>query len=223
MLVVGLTGGIASGKSTVSRMFEQAGIPVICSDELAREVVRPGSQGLAEIRRIFGDAVLDDEGKLDREAMARLVFQDRSKRKILESIIHPRVAEEQNKRLRTLEREGHSIVVVDVPLLYETGWERFVDLVVVVYAPRHVQEERLVNRDGMSVEDARSRLDAQMPIDEKKRLADRLVDNGNTLEHTHRQVESVIEELNEAAGSKQATESGIEEFPGPNSRRQILD
>ena len=106
MLVVGLTGGIASGKSTVSRMFEQAGIPVICADELAREVVRPGSQGLAEIRRIFGDDVLDEEGKLDREAMARLVFQDRSKRKILESIIHPRVAEEQNKRLRTLEVKG---------------------------------------------------------------------------------------------------------------------
>jgi len=223
MLVVGLTGGIASGKSTVSRMFEQAGIPVICSDELAREVVRPGSQGLAEIRRIFGDAVLDYEGKLDREATARLVFQDRSKRKILESIIHPRVAEEQNKRLRTLERQGHSIVIVDVPLLYETGWERFVDLVVVVYVPRHVQEERLVNRDGMSVEDARSRLDAQMPIDEKKRLADRLVDNGNTLEHTHRQVESVIEELKEAAGSKQETGSGMEEFPESNSRRQILD
>jgi dephospho-CoA kinase len=223
MLVVGLTGGIASGKSTVSRMFEQAGIPVICSDELAREVVRPGSQGLAEIRRIFGDAVLDYEGKLDREAMARLVFQDQSKRKILESIIHPRVAEEQNKRLRTLERQGHSIVIVDVPLLYETGWERFVDLVIVVYAPRHVQQERLVNRDGMSVEDARSRLDAQMPIDEKKRLADRLVDNGNTLEHTHRQVESVIEELKEAAGSKQETGSGMEEFPESNSRRQILD
>jgi dephospho-CoA kinase len=223
MLVVGLTGGIASGKSTVSRMFEQAGIPVICSDELARKVVRPGSQGLAEIRRIFGDAVLDSEGKLDREAMARLVFQDRSKRKILESIIHPRVEEEQNKRLRTLERQEHSIVVVDVPLLYETGWERFVDLVVVVYAPRHVQEERLVTRDGMSVEDARSRLDAQMPIDEKRRLADRLVDNGNTLEHTLRQVESVIEELKKAAGSRQEKGSGMEEFPESNSRRQILD
>ncbi|MGO9568988.1 MAG: dephospho-CoA kinase [Desulfomonilaceae bacterium] len=223
MLIVGLTGGIASGKSTVSRMFEQAGIPVICSDELAREVVRPDSPGLAEIRRIFGEDVLDGEGKLDREAMARLVFQDRSKRKILESIIHPRVAEEQNKRLRTLEGQGHSIVIVDVPLLYETGWEQFVDLVVVVYVPRGMQEERLVKRDGMSVDDARSRLDAQMPIDEKRRLADRLVDNGNTLEHTRRQVETLVEELKEAAGSKRATGSGIEERPGPDSRRQILD
>ncbi len=201
MLVVGLTGGIASGKSTVSRMFEQAGIPVICSDELAREVVRPGSPGLAEIRRIFGNDVLDDEGGLVREAMARLVFQDQSQRKLLESIIHPRVEEEQIKRLKALERKGHSVVVIDVPLLYEVGWERFVDLVVVVYAPRQVQEERLLNRDGMSSDDARSRLDAQMSIDEKRRLADRLVDNGNTLEHTRRQVATIIEELKEAASS----------------------
>ena len=105
MLVVGLTGGIASGKSTVSTMFREAGIPVICADELAREAVEPGSSGLAEIRRIFGEDVLDDEGKLDREAMARLVFSDRSKRKILESIIHPRVAEGQKPKI---ERPGTS-------------------------------------------------------------------------------------------------------------------
>ncbi len=201
MLIVGLTGGIASGKSTVSKMFEQAGIPVICADELAREAVRPGSQGLAEIRRIFGEGVLDDEGNLDREAMARLVFQDKAKRKILESIIHPRVAEEQNKRLAALERQGHSIAVVDIPLLYESGLERSVDLVVVVYAPRHIQEERLMNRDGMSADDARSRLDAQMPIDDKRTRADRLVDNGKTLEHTRRQVQNLIEELREATRS----------------------
>jgi dephospho-CoA kinase len=168
---------------------------------LAREAVRPGSQGLAEIRRVFGEGVLDDEGNLDREAMARLVFQDKPKRKILESIIHPRVEEEQNKRLAALERQGHSIAVVDIPLLYESGWECFVDLVVVVYAPRHIQGERLMNRDGMSADDARSRLDAQMPIDDKRKRADRLVDNGKTLEHTRRQVQNLIEELKEAARS----------------------
>jgi dephospho-CoA kinase len=201
MLIVGLTGGIASGKSTVSKMFEQAGIPVICADELAREVVRPGSQGLAEIRRIFGPEVLDEKGNLDREAMARLVFQDQSKRKVLESIIHPRVEEEQNKILNALEAQGHSIVVVDVPLLYEVEWERFVDLVIVVYAPRSAQEERLRNRDGMSSDDARSRLDAQMPIEDKRRRADRLVDNGKTLEHTRQQVERLVDELKETASS----------------------
>jgi dephospho-CoA kinase len=201
MLIVGLTGGIASGKSTVSRMFEQAGIPVICADELAREVVRPGSQGLAEIRRTFGEDVLDVAGNLDREAMAQLVFQDRSKRKILESIIHPRVAEEQEKRLAALESQGYSIAVVDIPLLYESGWERFVDLVVVVFATRTTQAERLMDRDGMAADDARSRLDAQMPIEEKRKRADRLVDNGKTLAHTRTQVESLIEELREAARS----------------------
>jgi dephospho-CoA kinase len=202
MLIVGLTGGIASGKSTVSKMFEQAGIPVICADELAREVVKPGSRGLAEIRRIFGPDVLDQKGDLDREAMARLVFQDQSKRKVLESIIHPRVEEEQNRILNALEAQGHSIAVVDVPLLYEVEWERFVDLVIVVYAPRNAQEERLRNRDGMSEDDARSRLDAQMPIEDKRRRADRLVDNGKTLEHTRWQVERLIEELKETARLK---------------------
>lgn len=102
MLVVGLTGGIASGKSTVSTMFREAGIPVICADELAREAVNPGSSGLEEISRVFGEDLLDAEGKLDREAMARQVFYDRSKRKILESIIHPRVAEKQNRILEDL-------------------------------------------------------------------------------------------------------------------------
>jgi dephospho-CoA kinase len=202
MLIVGLTGGIASGKSTVSRMFEQAGIPVICADELARNVVRHGTQGLAEIQRIFGEDVLDEDGNLDREAMARQVFQDQSKRKVLESIIHPRVAEEQQKILDALENQGNSIVVVDIPLLYEVEWERFVDLVVVVYAPRSVQEERLMNRDGMPANDARSRLDAQMPIEDKRRRADRLVDNGNTLEHTRRQVARLIDELKATASSK---------------------
>ncbi len=205
MLVVGLTGGIASGKSTVSTMFREAGIPVISADELAREAVEPGSSGLAEIRRAFGEDLLDAEGKLDREAMARQVFSDRSKRKILESIIHPRVAEGQNRRLRDLERQGRPIAVVDVPLLYESGWERFCDLVIVVYAPRPVQEERLVSRDGMSLEDARARLDAQMPIEEKKKRADRLVDNGSSLEDTRRQVEGLIAELKLLADSKVAT------------------
>lgn len=208
MLVVGLTGGIASGKSTVSRMFEQAGIPVICADELAKEVVRPGSQGLAEIQRTFGSDILDEEGNLDREAMARLVFQNESKRKILESLIHPRVAEEQNKRLTALEDQGQSVAIVDIPLLYEVGWERFVDLVIVVYIPRHIQEERLMNRDGMSAGDARSRLDAQMSIEEKKRRADRVIDNRTTVERTRRQVENLVEELKDAAVLKKMGDVG---------------
>jgi len=202
MLVVGLTGGIASGKSTVSRMFADQGIPVICADELARDAVRPGSDALQEIRSTFGEDVLDEHGGLDRAAMARLVFQNAAKRKLLESIIHPRVAEEQQRRSRRLELEGHRIAIIDVPLLYESAWEKAFDLVIVVYVPAEVQEHRLMARDKISREDAQSRLDAQMPIEKKKKLADRVVDNTGGMKHTLDQVKSIMEELEALAHSK---------------------
>ncbi len=195
MLVVGLTGGIASGKSTVSRMFAELGIPVICADELARDAVKPGSPALEEIRQTFGKEVLAEDGSLDRAAMARLVFQDKARRKLLESIIHPRVAEEQEKRVRSLEREGHRIAIIDVPLLYESEWEKPFDLIIVVYVPRDVQEQRLVERDEISLEDARARLNAQMPIEQKKKLADRVVDNTRGKAHTLEQVKEILGQL----------------------------
>jgi len=200
MLVVGLTGGIASGKSTVSSLFQQLGVPVICADELAHEAVKPGAPALEEIRREFGDDTIDTDGKLDRVAMARLVFQDAALRRKLESIIHPRVSEEKDSRLEAFRRQGHAVVVVDVPLLYESGWEKAFDLVIVVHVPRHVQEQRLVDRDDMTHEDARARLDAQMPIDEKRVRADKIVDNTGSLQQTREQVESILSELRVAAG-----------------------
>lgn len=195
MLVVGLTGGIASGKSTVSRMFVEAGIPVICADELARRAVKVGSSGLAEIRCVFGDEVFDSQGELDRAAMARVVFHHADRRQLLESIIHPRVAEEKDRRLQELERQGHSVAIVDVPLLFETGWDRSVDMVIVVTVSRETQLERLRARDGMSQEEAQSRLAAQMPIDEKAERADRVVENSGSVEHTREQVEALVKEL----------------------------
>ena len=195
MLVVGLTGGIASGKSTVSGMFEDAGVPVVCLDELAREVVKPGSPALHDIRNTFGDKVIDKHGALDREVMAGEVFGDDEKRRRLESIIHPRVGEETQSRLRELEKKGHEIAVVDVPLLYEIRWERKCDLVVVVYVPAEIQEMRLIERDAMSPADARSRLQAQMPIEDKKKRADFLVDNCGGLDRTRDQVRKVCTEL----------------------------
>lgn len=202
MVVVGLTGGIASGKTTVSRMFQEAGIPVICADELAHEAVEPGSPALEEIRRTFGEDVIDGDGGLDRARMAQLVFRDPEKRRILESIIHPRVAEGKNRRIKEFAQSGHRIVMVDVPLLYESGWEKEFDLVVVVHVPPSVQTERLTRRDNMTPEEARSRLDAQMPIREKKKLADRLVDNSGTPEETLAQVKDIIEELRMRAGGE---------------------
>lgn len=201
MLVVGLTGGIASGKSTVAQMFREAGIPVICADELARDAVSPGKPALEEIRHAFGPEAFDDAGQMDRAAVARLVFHDPEKRRLLESIIHPRVAEEQYKRIEELQRQGYRIVMVDVPLLYESGWETAFDLIVVVYVSRGVQETRLVARDGLSVGDARKRLEAQMPIEEKKGRADRVVDNTGGLDHTCRQVLTIVSELMQLVGS----------------------
>jgi dephospho-CoA kinase len=209
MLLVGLTGGIASGKSTVSGMFADLGVPVICADELARAAVEPGSAALEEIRRAFGEEVLTEDGGLDRVAMARLVFQNEARRKLLESIIHPRVAEEQQKKLCHLEREGHRMAIIDVPLLYESGWEKGFDLVIVVYAPREIQEKRLMERDGISLDDARARLNAQMPIDEKKKLADRVIDNTLGKAHTLDQVKEILVQLKTLAQSKpQETKAG---------------
>ncbi|MEW6532850.1 MAG: dephospho-CoA kinase [Thermodesulfobacteriota bacterium] len=208
MLVVGLTGGIASGKSTVSRMFKEAEVPVICLDELAREVVKPGSSALEQIRNEFGDAVLDSDGCLDRNAMARLVFADPEKRKRLEAIIHPRVGQEKNRIASELERAGHDLVVVDVPLLYEVGWDQSCDVVVVVYAPGEVQEQRLRERDGLTEKDAHSRLGAQGPIDEKRDRADLVIDNTGSLEDTRAQFRDVLARLRTMAAQMRKRKAG---------------
>ncbi|MBI5251628.1 MAG: dephospho-CoA kinase [Desulfomonile tiedjei] len=206
MLIVGLTGGIASGKSTVGRMFQECGIPLICADELARKAVEPGSDGLGEIRRVFGKGVLDAQGGLDRAAMARIVFQDPGARKLLESIVHPVVSKEKERILKNLECEGHEVVIVDVPLLYESSWEKGFDLIIVAYSPKAVQEQRLVVRDNMSKEEALARLDAQMDIEEKRRLADRVIDNTGDPAQTRRQVEGLLNELKTLAERKKSAE-----------------
>jgi dephospho-CoA kinase len=212
MLVVGLTGGIASGKSTVSRIFQENGVPVVCADDLARRAVEPGSSGLEEIRRVFGHGVFDAQGELDRAAMARIVFQDPEARKLLESIIHPAVSREKDRILAELESQGHEIVIVDVPLLYESSWQRNFDLVIVAYAPRDVQEQRLIQRDHMSPQEAQARLDAQMDINEKKTLADRVIDNTGDLEQTRRQVENVLRHLKALVHSKKPSAKIQSEF-----------
>lgn len=216
-MVVGLTGGIASGKSTVSRMFRDDGVPVICADELAREAVKPGAPALEEIRRVFGEDMIGADGALDRTKMAQIVFPDAAKRAALEGIIHPKVAEGKDRLIRELELAGHDTVIVDVPLLFEKGWDKGCDLVIVVFVPRSVQEERLIKRDGLSREDARARLDAQTPIEEKKTLADRVVDNTGPLEQTLGQVKTLVKELRTLAGEAISRKGGEVESAGPDS------
>jgi len=207
MFFVGLTGGIASGKSTVARMFEEAGVPVICTDELAHEVVKAGSRALREIESAFGPDVIGRDGELDRSAMAGAVFQDESKRKVLESIIHPRIAEEMERRKLELAQTGHGMVVVDVPLLYEVGWEKMCDAVVVVFAKPSDQERRLTDRDGLSPEGVRFRIGAQASIEEKAKAADYVIDNTGSLEQTLSQVQETLKQLQLKAGRRSNKES----------------
>ena len=194
-LTVGLTGGIASGKSAVSGIFRERGIPVICADELAREVVKPGSNGLKEIKATFGDSVVDPQGEINRPELARIVFSDPSKRKLLEAIIHPRVSREKERLVKEHQKKGNPIVVVDVPLLFEAGWETDFDTIILVYTPRKLQKKRLLKRDGISSDEASSRLNAQMDIESKKTLADIIIDNSGPLEQTEKQVSGIVDKL----------------------------
>lgn len=177
MRLVGLTGGIASGKSTFAAALRDLGAPVIDADLLARDVVRPGCPALTEIRRAFGEEVLGPGGELDRRRMGARVFADESARARLEAIIHPAVRRAVKAETARLAQAGESLAFYDVPLLFEKGLDGEVDCVVVVYAPPALQKARLMVRDGIPEAEAEARLAAQMPIEEKARRADVLVDN----------------------------------------------
>jgi dephospho-CoA kinase len=187
---IGLTGGIASGKSTVARMLVESGAALVDADRIAREIVEPGQPPLAQIVERFGQAVLHEDGTLNRKKLGEIVFADEAKRKALEAITHPAIRAVMRERMDKLQREApNRLVVVDVPLLYESGLQSLFEEVMVVYVPRSVQLERLMKRDGLSKADAERRLNAQMDIEEKKRLADIVIDNSGSLEDTALQLE----------------------------------
>ncbi len=189
--VIGLTGGIGTGKSTVSRMFERLGAVVIDADAIVHELQAPGTPLLQEMVGAFGASILDAEGALDRAALAELVFRDPEARARLNALVHPRVAAEMARRLHEARAAGAPLVVLDIPLLLETGRGGF-DAVVVVYAPEEVQVRRQMERDGCSRQEAEARVRAQMSIEEKRRRADYVIDNSGTLEETERQVREVV-------------------------------
>ena len=177
MRVVGLTGGIATGKSTFAGELRALGLPVIDADALARAAVAPGSPALAAIARELGPDVLLPDGTLDRKRVASIVFADAGARRRLEAITHPAVRRLVVEETMRLAAEGRALAFYDVPLLFEVGLDRELDSVVVVYAPRAVQKERLVRRDGLAPEEAEARLAAQLDIEEKARRADFVVEN----------------------------------------------
>jgi len=175
--VVGLTGGIASGKSTFAAALRARGVPVVDADALAKAAVAPGSAALEEIARAFGRGVIGPDGALDRRKMAALVFSDPEARRRLEAITHPAVRRGMAEETRRLGDAGHPLAFYDTPLLFEVGLERVLDCVVVVWAPAAVQRARLVARDGLSPAEADARVGAQLPIDEKAARADVVVEN----------------------------------------------
>ena len=196
MRKVGLTGGIASGKSTVSGMFRELGVPVIDADVIAREVVAPGSRALEAIVDAFGEEVLTEEKSLNRARLGEIVFSDPAKKKVLEGILHPEIIAEQDRRLKGLEREGRTpVAIVDAAVMIESGsWKRF-DSLVVVDCDEFQQIGRLRLRNGMNEEEAVRRVNAQMPLSEKVKYADHVIDNRGSIDDTRKQVEELMKLL----------------------------
>jgi len=177
MILIGLTGGVATGKSTVAKMFERCGAIVIDADKLAREVVRPGKPAWREIVRRFGTSVLNGDQTINRQILGQIVFQNRTKRRQLERIIHPRVAHEQARLTRQAARQDpKAIVIYDVPLLFEAGIDKRVDKTVVVTTDRETQIARLKKRNGLTRSEALRRIKSQMPLTLKRRHADYVLD-----------------------------------------------
>ncbi len=189
--LIGLTGGIATGKSTVSRMLRTAGVPVVDADEVARSVVRPGLPAHREIVACFGQGVLQPDGTIDRERLGRLVFSDRAALARLNAITHPAIEAEIAAQVARLQGPNRP-VVVDIPLLFEVGDPETYDEVVLVYVDRETQIQRLMARDGLTRTDAVQRLQAQLPIETKVARADRIIDNRGTLDQTRAQVSALL-------------------------------
>ncbi len=196
MLSIGLTGGVATGKSHVRAQMAALDWSTIDADRLAREVVRPGQPAWREIRDRFGDAVCGTAGALNRQALGSIVFSDADARKDLEAIIHPRVYAAIQEWLDRLAREGaHAVAVADIPLLYETGHDADFDRVIVVVCTPETQLQRMMARDGLDDTAARQRIAAQWPTADKAARADIVISTDGSIEETNARVAAVVEQL----------------------------
>lgn len=202
MRLIGLTGGIATGKSTFARALRELEAPVIDADELSRAAVAPGTPALAEVVRLFGPGVLGPDGALDRKQVAARVFGDAAARARLEAVVHPAVREAMRRETARLAAAGHAVAFYDVPLLYEVGLDGELEAVAVVWAPRATQLERMRARDGFSPAEAEARLAAQLPIDEKAARADFLVQNDGPLAELPAKARALLADLRAGVGRR---------------------
>jgi dephospho-CoA kinase len=200
MLIVGLTGGVASGKTAVSQVLKEEGAYIIDADRIARELVQPHKPAWNELIRAFGKEILREDGSIHRKKLADKVFADPKQRKLLNQILHPRIKEEMDRRTKEIgQKDPEAIVVIDAPLIVELGDHREMDKLIVVTTTQTQQIERLKDRDGAKPEEALRIVSSQMPLEEKVKLADFVIRNEGSLEETKNRAREVFKELKKVA------------------------
>ncbi len=201
LIIAGLTGGIASGKSTVAGFLREAGARVIDADQIAREVVRRGTPAYDEIVAAFGQQILLPGGEIDRDRLGDIIFNDAAEKKRLDAIVHPRVFERAAQMIAAIgERVPDAVVILDIPLLMETGMQADLAEVIVVYVPETIQLERLMNREAIDKPAALARIRSQMPIEEKRRRATLVIDNSGSLTTSRKQAYAAYKRLKQRSG-----------------------
>ncbi len=200
MLIVGLTGGVGSGKTVVSQTLREEGAYLIDADQIARELAQPHTPTWNELIQVFGKEILNEDGSIDRKRLGQRVFSNPKERELLNQMIHPRIREEINRRKEEiLQKDPEAIIIIDAALLIELGDHREMDKLIVVFAPDEQRIQRLNRRDGMSREEAQKVISSQMPQEEKLRVADFVIRNEGTLEETKEKAREVFQELKRMA------------------------
>ena len=196
MKAIAITGSIATGKSTVSKYLIQQGYPVIDTDIISRIVVEKGTIGLERLKENFGEGIIQAEGTLNRKALSNIVFNDAASKEKLNQILHPLISKESKERMAAYKEEGHSLIFVDIPLYYEVDIDIPTDAVWLVYVSPDIQLERLMKRNLMSEEDARQLISNQISIQDKAKWSEIVIDNSNTPEETHKQIDQLLKAEN---------------------------
>lgn len=192
--ILGLTGGIACGKSTISAYLKEFGIPVIDADECSRAVVEKGSIGLEKLTEIFGNKILEKDGTLNRKALGQIVFSDSEQLSLLNSVMEPLIREEISRRLN--QENNANLVVLDAPLLIEQHYDKICDFIMTIDVPKKIQLERLIERDKLSEDEAKSRIESQLSSRERNGFADVVIDSSGTVEQTRKQVIKWLKTIN---------------------------
>lgn len=192
--IIGITGGIASGKSSVSLYLQELGFTIVDADLASRAVVEPGEEAYHQIVKAFGEDILLTDGNIDRVKLGSIIFHDQEKRLLLNSIVHPAVRSWMLLKTEAALSSGEETVFMDIPLLFESKLTFMVDKTLLVYVDEEVQLQRLMNRNGLSETDALARINSQMPLADKKALADAVIDNNGGINETKRQVKSILSE-----------------------------